>query len=107
MAPFKGVAVGIGGLVSDITQLGAAVALRPFNLESLAGQPASVVFAALADVLCPAGGTIDEAIAREAMLATAAELTTSGDLQLDAMTPAAHPSSLLAKAEPRLPVTFR
>ncbi|MBZ9872945.1 hypothetical protein LB542_19030 [Mesorhizobium sp. BR1-1-9] len=89
MAPSKGVAAGIAGLVSDVARLGAAAALSPFNLENLAGQPASAVFAALADVLCPAGGTIDEAIARDAMLATAAELTTSGDVPLDAMTPPA------------------
>lgn len=89
MGPSKGVAAGIGGLVSDVARLGAAAALRPFNLESLAGQPASVVFAALADVLCPAGATIDEAVARDAMLATAAELTISGDLPFDAVTPPA------------------
>ncbi|TGQ13578.1 hypothetical protein EN860_030560 [Mesorhizobium sp. M00.F.Ca.ET.217.01.1.1] len=85
MGPSKSVSAGIGGLFSNVADAGAAAALRPFNLESMAGQPVSVVFAALADVLCPAGGTIDEAIARDAMLAVAAELTTGTDLPLDAL----------------------
>ncbi|TPI13061.1 hypothetical protein FJW06_15530 [Mesorhizobium sp. B4-1-3] len=85
MGPSKGVSARIGGIFSNVADTGAASALRPFNLESMAGQPVSVVFAALADVLCPAGGTIDEAIARDAMLAVAAELTTGTDLPLDAL----------------------
>nr|WP_145972051.1 Qat anti-phage system associated protein QatB [Mesorhizobium sp. M8A.F.Ca.ET.218.01.1.1] len=44
----------------------------------MAGTPAAEVFETLADIICPAGGTIDEAIAREAMLAAAAELAASG-----------------------------
>lgn len=89
MSPSRGVASGIGRVISDATRLGASDALRPFSLESMSGAPASEVFTALADVLCPEGGTIDEAIAREAMLATAAELASVGEVPFDAMTPAA------------------
>lgn len=89
MGPSRRTAVGIGGLANDVVQRGAVEALRPFNLQSLAGSPASEVFIALTDVLCPEGGTIDEAIARNALLETAAELAATGDVPFDALTPAA------------------
>jgi len=54
----------------------------------MAGAPATEVFNALADVICPPGGVIDEAIARQAMLAAAAELASAGDVAFDTMTPA-------------------
>ena len=44
----------------------------------MAGAPAEDVFVALTEMLCPAGGTIDEAIARDAMLETIADLATAG-----------------------------
>ena len=49
-----------------------------FNLEGLAGAPAEVVFVALTDALCPPGGTIDEALARHALLETIAALAAEG-----------------------------
>ncbi|TPO13751.1 Qat anti-phage system associated protein QatB [Mesorhizobium sp. B1-1-5] len=89
MAPSRRVASGLGQLANDVGTQGAAEALRPFNLESLAGSPASQVLTALTDVLCPDGGPIDEAIARSAMLETAAELAASGDVPFDALPPPA------------------
>lgn len=89
MGPSRRTAIGIGQLASDIAQHGAADALRTFSLQSLAGAPASDVFVALTDVLCPAGGTIDEAIARNAMLETVAEMGTAADIPFDALPPAA------------------
>lgn len=86
MGPSRQSASRLGGLISDVSQRGAEDALRQFNLQSLAGAPASEVFVALTDVLCPDGGTIDEAIARSALLETAAELAASGDVPFDAMT---------------------
>lgn len=86
MGPSARTATGVGQVISDFVGLGAAEALRPFNLESLAGAPASDVFIALTDVLCPDGGTIDEAIARGALLETAAELAAGGDVPFDALT---------------------
>ena len=44
----------------------------------MAGAPAEDVFVALTEMLCPAGGTIDEAIARDAMLETVADLAAVG-----------------------------
>jgi hypothetical protein len=78
MAPSRGVASEIGRVAADALQRGPAEALRRFNLESMAGAPAAEVFETLADIICPAGGTIDEAIAREAMLAAVAKLAASG-----------------------------
>src|SRR5205823_6592390 len=47
-------------LLVDVRQQGAAAALRPLNLEALAGRPAAEVLSALLDHLCPDGGSIDE-----------------------------------------------
>lgn len=89
MAPSRRVATGLGQLANDVGAIGPVEALRPFNLESLAGSPASEVLIALTDVLCPDGGTIDEAVARSAMLETSAELAAHGDVAFDALTPPA------------------
>lgn len=72
------VAGGVAGLARNFANQGPAEALRRFNLEGMAGAPVEDVFVALTDMLCPAGGTIDEAIARDAMLETVADLAASG-----------------------------
>lgn len=74
----RAVASGIAGLARSFVNQGPAEALKRFNLEAMAGAPAENVFVALTDMLCPAGGTIDEAIARDAMLETVADLAASG-----------------------------
>lgn len=74
----RAVAGGVAGLARNFVNLGPAEALRRFNLEAMAGAPAEDVFVALTDMLCPAGGTIDEAIARDAMLETVADLAAAG-----------------------------
>ncbi len=74
----RAVAGGVAGLARNFVNQGPTEALRQFNLEGMAGAPAEDVFVALTDMLCPAGGTIDEAIARDAMLETIADLATSG-----------------------------
>lgn len=78
---------GIAGLARNFATQGAAEALRLFNLERLAGAPAVDVFVALTDALCPPGGTIDESIARDAMLETIAALAAEGVGNFDEMTP--------------------
>lgn len=80
LSPSRGVATDIGRFAADALQRDPVEALRTYNLESMAGAPASDVFETLADIICPAGGTIDEAIARESMLAAAAELAGTGML---------------------------
>lgn len=88
MTPSRGVAAEIGRVAADMLQNSPAEALRRFNLASMASAPAAEVFETLADIICPAGGTIDEAIAREAMLAAAADLVDSG-LTFDTLSAAA------------------
>ncbi len=87
MPSSRAVAGGIASLARNFATQGAAEALRPFNLEGLAGAPAVDVFVALTDALCPPGGTIDEAIARDAMLETIAALAAEGVGNFDEMTP--------------------
>ena len=74
----RAVAGGVAGLARSFANQGPAEALRRFNLTGMAGAPAEDVFVALTDMLCPAGGTIDEAIARDAMLETVADLAAAG-----------------------------
>lgn len=87
MSSSRAAAGGIAGLAHNFVTQGPAEALRPFNLEGLAGAPAVDVFVALTDALCPPGGTIDEAIARDAMLETIAALAAEGVGNFDDMTP--------------------
>lgn len=61
-------ASGVASFSQAFSEGGAESALKQFNLAELSGRPAIEVLEALADQLCPDGGTIDEAIARDAML---------------------------------------
>lgn len=56
------------GVVRDFQAIGAVDTLRKLDLDGLANQPASEVFLAMLEFLCPLGGAIDEAISRQAML---------------------------------------
>ncbi len=55
-------------VVRDFQAVGPVETLRHLDLESMANQPASDVFLAMLEFLCPPGGAIDEAISRQAML---------------------------------------
>ena len=74
----RAVAGGVARLAHSFVSQGPAATLRRFNLDGMAGAPAEEVFVLLTDMLCPAGGTIDEAIARHAMLETVAALAAAG-----------------------------
>lgn len=69
-------ASGIAGFANSFATEGPARALQRFELQGMAGRPAVEVFDALADTLCPDGGTIDEGIARDAMLESIAVFAT-------------------------------
>lgn len=56
------------GVVRDFQAIGPVETLRRLDLESMANRPASEVFLAMLEFLCPPGGAIDEAISRQAML---------------------------------------
>jgi hypothetical protein len=74
-------------VLRDVQQFGAAEALRRLNLPGLAGRPATDVFVALLEFVCPPGGALDEAIAREAMLDAICDLADKGLGNFDELTP--------------------
>lgn len=86
MPSSRAAAGGIAGIARSFATKGPTEALRPFNLEGLAGAPAVDVFVGLTDALCPPGGTIDEAIARDAVLETVAALAAEGIGNFDDLT---------------------
>ena len=86
MSSSRALAGGIASLAGAVASTGPVEALRRFNLEGLAGEPAENVFLALTDALCPPGGTIDEAIARDALLETVADLAGKGVGNFDELT---------------------
>lgn len=73
------------GFVRSVEQFGPAAALQQFNLQALATQPAAEVFTALIDFICPSGGAIEEAIARQAMLDAISDFADAGMTDFDAM----------------------
>ncbi len=81
------VASGVAGLASAFANDGPVAALALFNLQDLAGRPAAEVLEAVADVICPDGGTIDEAIARDAMLEAIADLAADDPRAFDELSP--------------------
>lgn len=81
------VASGVAGLASTFANEGAVEALARFNLQNLAGRPAAEVLESVADVICPDGGTIDEAIARDSMLEAIADLAADDPGAFDELTP--------------------
>jgi hypothetical protein len=75
-----------GRLVSiarDVQSAGAAAALARHQLGALAGRPADEVFLHLIEVVCPPGGSINEAISRQALLDAILELTEGGAANFD------------------------
>lgn len=76
------------GFVRDVSRDGAEAALRRFNLSALAGRPAAEVFTVLVDFMCPPGGSVDEAIARQGMLQAIDDLAQAGQTSFDGLTAA-------------------
>jgi hypothetical protein len=76
------------GSSRSVGRLGAAETLRNLNLPDLASRPAADVFLALIEFVCPPGGSIDEAIARQAMLEAICDIAEAGLGDFDALTPA-------------------
>ncbi|MBV9825358.1 MAG: hypothetical protein JO001_06765 [Alphaproteobacteria bacterium] len=68
----------LAAFLADAARSGVDEALRTLNLPGLAGRPPAEIFAALTDVFCPDGGTIDEAIAREAFVEMIIDLSEIG-----------------------------
>jgi hypothetical protein len=78
MGSSRTAAAGLAGFLTDAANRGFPEALRALNLPALAGRPAAEIFGALIDVFCPEGGTIDEAIARDAFVEMIVDLAELG-----------------------------
>lgn len=88
MGSSKATARGLLGVVRDFQRLGPTAALHQLNLAGLSGQPAADVFLAILEFVCPPGGAVDEAIARQAMLETIGDMAEAGIGSFDTLTPA-------------------
>lgn len=75
----------LADFLGTVRSEGVAEALRTLDLGALAGQPIEVIFAGLADYICPEGGSIDEGIARDAFIETIVDLADAGIHDLDAL----------------------
>lgn len=78
MGASRGVGTRLLQVIRDIDQQGAAAVLQKLNLQHLSGRPAADVFVAMLETICPPGGRIDEAIARQAMLDAISDLADAG-----------------------------
>lgn len=74
------------GVVRNFATVGPVETLRQLNLAGLAGRPAAEVFVGLLEFVCPPGGAVDEAIARQAMLETIGDMAEAGFGSFDALT---------------------
>lgn len=86
MGSSRTVASGLLGLINDYQQGGATQALGRFDLGNLTGQSASNVLLSLVEFLCPPGGSIDEGVARQAMLDTISDMSDVGEENFDELT---------------------
>lgn len=73
--------------LSNVNSVGVAEALRSLNLGALVGRSIEDVFTGLVDFICPAGGSIDQGIARDAFVETITQLAEAGVTDLNALTP--------------------
>lgn len=74
------------GVLRGLQSFGMQETLRRLNLAQLSGGSVQDIFIGLTEVVCQDGGSIDEAIARDAWLETIAELDQFGIDDLDALT---------------------
>ena len=86
MAPSRSSAGKALGVLRGVQRDGMQETLRLLDLQNLSGRSVQDIFIGLTEVVCQDGGTIDEAIARDAWLETIAELDQFGIDNLDALT---------------------
>lgn len=88
MGASRGVGARMLQVIREINNQGANAALRRFSLDHLVGLPAVDVFLSLIETICPPGGRIDEAIARQALLDAIADLVEADVGNIDEMSTA-------------------
>ena len=86
MRSSRAAAGGMLGVLRGFQRDGIEPTLRRLNLDDLVGRLVEDVFLGLTDVVCQDGGSIDEAIARDAWLETIAELEGFGIEDLESLT---------------------
>lgn len=77
---------GLVDFLNTVRTQGAEVALTSYNLGNLVGQSIEDIFLGLMDYICPAGGNVDEGIARNAFIETIADLAVEGVMDLNGLT---------------------
>jgi len=77
----------IAHFAQQVGQVGVRAALRDLGLEDFAGRGPEEILGVLTDHLCPEGGTIDEAIARDAWSTTIESIIEQGINDVGAITP--------------------
>lgn len=87
MGSSRAAAGGLLGVIRDVQRLGPTETLRQLSLQGLAARPAADVFVAILEFICPPGGAIDDAIARQAMLETIGDLAEQGVGSFETLTP--------------------
>lgn len=87
MGASRTTAGGLLGIVRDFQTVGPTEMLRQLDLAALTGAPAADVFVALMEFICPPGGAVDEAIARQAMLESIGDMAEAGVASFDTLTP--------------------
>jgi len=85
MGPSRAAASYALGVFRGIQRDGVQETLRRLNLENLSGRGVQEVFIGLTEVICRDGGSVDEAIARDAWLETIATLDQFGIDDLDTL----------------------
>lgn len=79
-------AASLFSFLSDVQNRGAEQALRSLNLQGLVGRPFQEIFLELLDFICPdEGGSLDEAIAREAFIETIVDVAEMGVTDLEGL----------------------
>lgn len=73
-------------VLSGIRTQGLEQVLQSVSREELAGRPAAEILAALSDLICGPGGSVDEGIARDAFFETVIEFAELGISDLNALT---------------------
>jgi len=86
MGSSRATAQGLLGVIRNFQRIGPTETLRQFNLSSLAERPAADVFTAILEFVCPPGGAVDEAIARQAMLESIGDMAEAGVGSFDTLT---------------------
>jgi len=86
MGSAKSAAGRIYGFYQGAQEKGTAETLRQLGLGDLVGQPAADALARLTDRICPPGGPLDEAIARDAFTEAVVDLAVEGMTDIAALT---------------------